>query len=181
MRAYTGLWAWAVLGVLAGSAPGGPPGVCDKKAEPPPKRAPIRADSWEGFLSSAVLEGLKADRMPRAVVKKLREGDNFLGKCPLCACVEKAFDDYLRLPKVSEKELGARDWRNQLLSADKGVRHGALRKLVAGYVEAGYQNGKLSKSDREAIRKEIAKHHGAPKDGGFCPSCDGACMIRGKR
>jgi hypothetical protein len=148
-------------------------------------RPAAAAEEPEAFLTKAVFEGLKADGAQIAVAKALADEDNnFLGKCPLCTAVRQGLREYAALPEQPRGNGLPADLQNRLLNKDAQVRFPAIRELVGHCVERRYTAADLAADEKEALKKKIQQMHGAPKGGNqgvnFCPSCDGACMIKPK-
>jgi hypothetical protein len=168
----------AAAAVLACPAPGSPGGGS--------KAARVAA---EEFVFTSVRAGLRDDGVPPALAVRLTENPDFVPKCPLCAATLKALKEYGRLatapaPKAGcglDPRLAAR-----LTSTEAGVRHAALRDLVAGYMDRGYAGANLTAAERGDLERRVKEMRMVPKDPAagfgnglkFCPSCDGACRVR---
>jgi hypothetical protein len=158
-------------------------------ASPVPAEKPQPMKPSE-FLYRAVLEGLTEDGVePELAESFSSDGDSkrqipyFLAKCPLCNATRRAFIAYAERKSVDKPKEGkglSEDLAKRLKSKDNDVCRSALRELVAGYVDRGYERSKISADERKSLEKELLAMRGSSKASGdkfFCPSCDGACRI----
>ncbi len=73
----------------------------------------------------------------------------------------------------------------RLTSEKADIRRVALRELVTRYVELAYTRSNLTAEQKTLLQTELERMRkiqadGLPAGRAFCPSCDGACLLKSK-
>jgi hypothetical protein len=141
----------------------------------------------EDFVYQAVLAGLTEDGVDPGVAGTLAERPDFFAKCSLCNPTRRAFEEYAKRKNADKPKEGkglSDELAKKLKSNDNDARRGALRELIAGYMDRGYERNSVSAEQRKTLEKELLTMRSVPKINNtdpngfkFCPSCDGACRI----
>ena len=153
--------------------------------DPVEKSKPVALPPGE-FVYQAVLTGLTEDGVDPGVAGTLAERPDFFAKCSLCNPTHRAFEEYAKHKKADKPKEGkglSDELAKKLKSNDNDTRRSALRELIAGYIDRGYERNSASAEQRKVLEKELLAMRSVPKANGdpsgfkFCPSCDGACRI----
>ena len=104
----------------------------------------------------------------------------------MCDSTLRALKDYggRKKAEVAKEGKGLSEaLADRLKSKDNDTRRAALRELITGYMNRGYDRSTISAEQRKVLEDELLKMRGVPKGNGspdslkFCPSCDGACRL----
>lgn len=135
------------------------------------------AVSMEVFLHDAIAEGLKRDKITRELALEVAAKDPFfIGKCNVCINVRKAFNAHSGFSRENEMIGHVEDLKKVKSMGEAGKEE--MMNVVKDYLDQHFQNTKLSKKQKEAIKKELMdeseKGLRLVTNYTFCPSCKGS-------
>lgn len=139
------------------------------------------------FLEDAVFYGLQKDAAPLELVEKVKKGQLFVPKCPICGPVERGFNKHKQnLPEIVVKRDKNSVVAKMMNAEGKEKQQMAFRDLIAEYVDQYYTALKFNSEAKQKMQDELANgrkkgmSYKSDSFGKFCPSCDGACKIKMK-
>jgi hypothetical protein len=139
----------------------------------------------DDFLESATIEGLMKENFPQTLARNILRADNdfFVGKCPICTPVRRAFGEYSRQENIYPKSKTPRKILKALNSTDREKQLLAFKALTTRYTQAYLKKLDLNASQTQALLADLEEGKktgmGRKSDsfGDFCPSCEGACAM----
>jgi hypothetical protein len=154
--------------------------------------ASLRADDAQDFIETAVLQGLKTERMPRATAKTLLEThNNWVEKCRICDACKRGFATYINETTTGHSTM-TKETQAKLESKSRQVRLSALNQLIRKYIDNGLSQSQLTTKQRQLLMEtfkamkretdnllitmtqEPDERHAAV---GFCAVCEGVCLL----
>ncbi|MFT5617935.1 MAG: hypothetical protein ACI85I_001161, partial [Arenicella sp.] len=133
------------------------------------------------FLETAVSTGMKQDRFPKELAKKMRVNNElWIGKCPICDAVKRGLNQYI---SYQESNTASSSTEDSILedpcNTNVETQKTALKKLIDNYVSQHYQRLKMTVSEISTMKTKLEAGRkqgmGGMGDKKFCASCDGAC------
>ena len=132
--------------------------------------------SMDTFLYNAISEGLKRDKITRELALEVAAKDQFfIGKCNICKGVRRAFMEHSGF--TNEHEMIGQVENLKMVKSIGPVGKEEMISVVKTYLDQHIQDAKLSKSQKEALQKELMQE--SEKGSllvtayNFCPSCTG--------